>query len=98
MMVITVLEAVVVADQAARLQETFQEAVKNLDPGLVRTSLLHSLREPDVWQIVTTWETRAALDAMRQSGETPRGVLIFREAGAEPALKIYDVVVDGTAD
>jgi hypothetical protein len=28
---------------------------------------------------------------MRASGETPRGVAMFREAGAEPALSLFDV-------
>ncbi len=91
-MVITVLEAVVEADQAAVLQETFQEAVETLDAGLVQTLLMRGVKDPGIWQIVTTWESRAALDAMRQSGETPRGVLIFRAAKAEPSLRIFDIV------
>jgi hypothetical protein len=28
---------------------------------------------------------------MRQSGATPAGVLMFRAAGAEPSLSIFDV-------
>ena len=35
--------------------------------------------------------SRAALDAMRQTG-TPAGVLMFRAAGAEPTLTVFDVV------
>lgn len=94
-MVITVLEAHVAADQTAVLQETYQHAVAHLDAGIVQTQLLRSTKDPSLWQIVTTWESRAALDAMRQSGETPRGVLIFRAANAEPVLSVYDVVAQG---
>lgn len=96
-MVITVLEAHVEADQAAVLQETYQQAVKQLDPGLVQTQLLRSLKDAGTWQIVTTWESRAALEAMRQSGETPRGVLIFKAANAVPVLTIFEIVAQGSA-
>jgi heme-degrading monooxygenase HmoA len=85
-MVITVLEAEVAAGQADALQTDYQTAVEHLDPGIVETFLLRGSRNPDHWQIVTLWESRAVLDAMRQSGETPRGVQLFRAAGTEPVL------------
>jgi heme-degrading monooxygenase HmoA len=91
-MVITVLEALVAPEKAAALEATYQEATKNLDAGIVQTFLLRAVREPVKWQIVTIWESRAALDAMRQSGETPRGVLMFRSVQAEPTLFVYDIV------
>lgn len=92
-MVITTLDAQVPPDKWAALEQAYKEAVASeTDPGLVETFLLHNFKEPNQWRIVTVWESRAALDAMRNSGETPRGVLIFRAAGAEPALTISDVV------
>ena len=45
-----------------------------------------------MWRILTVWENREALDAMRSSGETPRGVLMFRSAKAEPALSVFEIV------
>ncbi len=96
-MVITVLEAHVAAEKAAVLQETYRSSVDRLDAGIVETFLLHSAKDAELWQIVTVWESRAALDAMRQSGETPRGVLIFRAAGAEPALAVYEVASHAAA-
>jgi hypothetical protein len=49
-------------------------------------------RDPDLMlRIETLWESREALSAMRGTG-TPRGVLIFREAGAEPVLSVFDLV------
>ncbi len=94
-MVITILEALVAEDKAAVLQDTYQRAVEHLDAGIVQTLLLRGMKDTSIWQIVTMWESRAALDAMRQTGETPRGVLIFRAANAEPVLTIYDVVAQG---
>ncbi len=90
-MVITVLEAHVPSENWSTLEQTYQDAIKQLDAGIVRTLLLHNFTDPTLWRIETIWQTREALDAMRRSGETPRGVLIFRAAGAEPILSIFDV-------
>jgi hypothetical protein len=48
-------------------------------------------REATRWRIQTWWASRDALEAMRGAG-TPAGVLMFRAAGAEPALSIFEVV------
>ncbi len=96
-MVITILEAHVATDKAETLEQVFQESTKALDAGIVQTFLIHSLADASLWRIVTVWESREALTAMRQSGQTPRGVLIFREAGAEPILSVWDVPVHAAA-
>jgi heme-degrading monooxygenase HmoA len=41
--------------------------------------------------VVTVWASQEALDAYRTSVETPEGVRMFRAAGAEPSLKVFDV-------
>ncbi len=92
MKVMTVLEAQVAEEKWATLEQVYaQETAGGLEPGLVQTFLLHGARERLLWRIATVWSSREALDQMRQSGETPRGVLIFRAAGAEPALTIFEV-------
>jgi hypothetical protein len=96
-MVITILEATVEPANIDVLQATYQNAVEHLDEGIVQTLLLHSLKDRAIWQIVTIWENRLALEKMRQSGVTPRGLLIFRAANAEAALTIFDVVAQGKA-
>jgi hypothetical protein len=96
-MVITILEAAVEPANVDVLQVTYQNAVEHLDEGIVQTLLLHSLKDIKIWQIVTIWENRQALEKMRQSGITPRGILIFRAANAEPTLTIFDVVSQGKA-
>ncbi len=93
-MVVTVLQASVGTDQAKTLERVYQEEIKKLDRGIVQTFLLHSFADPTLWQIVTVWSSRQALDEMRRSGETPRGVLMFRAAGAEPSLSVLDVAAD----
>lgn len=95
-MVITTLQAQVPPERWQALEQAFKEAIVVLDRGIVETFLLHDLKVRSAWQIVTVWESQAALDEMRNSGETPRGVLIFRAAGAEPALSISDAVAHAT--
>jgi len=96
-MVMTILEANVAPEKAAILEEAYSRGIEKLDAGIAQTFLIHGSREPDLWRIVTVWESRAALDEMRRSGETPRGVIMFHAAGAEPALTVFDVVAQAVA-
>ena len=91
-MVLTVLEAHVPQAREAELQAAYRAAAHDsLPPGLVRSALLRAASDPTLWRIETLWESREALEAMRGSG-TPRGVQIFRAAGAEPMLSVLEVV------
>ena len=96
-MVITILEAHVVPEKAARLEEVYKRSIERLDVGIVQTFLLRSSKDSNVWQIVTEWQSREALDEMRRTGETPRGVVMFRAADAEPTLSVFDVVAHAAA-
>jgi heme-degrading monooxygenase HmoA len=91
-MVLTVLEAHVAPEKAARLEEAYQQAIKQLDAGITQTLLLRGSTDSNTWRIVTMWQSREALDEMRRSGTPPRGVLMFRAADAEPVLSVFDVV------
>jgi len=90
--IVTVLEAHLPPDQAPALLAAYRAArEKPLPPGLVHTELVHDLRDPTRWRIQTWWTSREALEAMRGAG-TPEGVLMFRAAGAEPTLSIFEIV------
>ena len=91
-MILTVLEARVPPGGEQALRAAYAAAgAEPLPRGLMRTELLRDARETARWRIQTWWESRAALDAMRGAG-TPAGVLMFRAAGAEPALSVFEVV------
>lgn len=91
-MIMTVLEAHVPPDRAPALLDAYRTAGdKPLPPGLVRTELLHDAREPGRWRIQTWWSSREALEAMRAAG-TPAGILMFRAAGAEPTIGVFEIV------
>lgn len=90
-MVVTVLEARVAPQEEQKLLASYTSGIKNLDRGIVETFLAQGSDDRSVWRILTVWEDREALEAMRNSGSPPRGVLIFREAGANPTLTVLDV-------
>ena len=90
-MVITILEAHVEEDRSSDLQAAYREGITQLPPQMVQTFLVQDGSEKTDWRIISVWKSRKALEEMRNSGETPGGVLIFRAAGAEPSLTVYDV-------
>lgn len=91
-MVITVLEGHVDATRETDLVQAYEEAVADLDQGILQTFLTQDAAEPERWRIVTVWSGHEAIDAARASGRVPRGVLAFRAAGAEPTLTVAGVV------
>ncbi len=96
-MVITILEARVAPEKAALLEKAYQLGIENLDAGIAQTFLLRGSRDANQWQIITLWQSREALDAMRRSGDTPRGILMFRAAEAEPTLSVFEVMAHAAA-
>jgi hypothetical protein len=97
-MVITILEGHVAPEKWDTLESTYREAEKAwregsepLSPDIVQTLLAQHATERTLWRIMTHWRSRAGLEAYRQSVETPAGVLMFRAAGTEPTLSIFDV-------
>jgi heme-degrading monooxygenase HmoA len=91
-MVVTMLEGRVPDDRVPVLTDEYGDAGDDLPPFIDETFLLHA-DDSDLWRIVTVWKSREALEEYRASVETPRGVLVFRAAGVEPTLTIFDVAV-----
>ena len=89
-MVVTMLEARVEEDQADLLVSQFGAASGSLPSSILESFLLHGA-DSDMWRIVTVWASREALEGYRASVETPEGVRMFRAAGAEPSLTVFDV-------
>ena len=91
-MFMTILEAHVSKENWAALEQAYQLGTRQRDAGLEQSFLIHSMKDVDLWRILTVWRSQEALDEMRRSGETPRGVLMFRDANAEPVLSIFEIV------
>ncbi|MFT3893634.1 MAG: hypothetical protein QM730_18550 [Anaerolineales bacterium] len=92
-MVITILEAHVEEMNWSVLQNDFKARTVELPPQMKQTFLLQDTADTTLWRIVSVWKSRDALNEMRNSGETPTGVLMFRNVGAEPKLSIFNVPV-----
>ena len=90
-MVITILEAHVDADRSSDLEQDFKQRTNKLPPQMMQTFLLQDTADKTLWRIVSVWKSRDALQEMRSSGETPAGILMFRSAGAEPQLSVFNV-------
>ncbi|MFQ5966705.1 MAG: hypothetical protein ACE5MI_03720 [Acidimicrobiia bacterium] len=89
-MVVTMLEARVTEEQQQVLVDQYGKSAAALPPFILETFLLHAAGS-DMWRIATVWASQDALDEYRASVETPEGVRIFRTAGAEPSLTIFEV-------
>jgi len=91
-MVITILEAHVSKENWSALESAYKAGAQHRDAGLVQSFLIQSVKEADLWRIVTVWQSQKILEEMRRGVEIPRGVLMFSEANAEPVLSIFNVV------
>jgi quinol monooxygenase YgiN len=91
-MIVTVLEGRVEQGQEQAIVGAYRDAASRPRPaGLLRSELQRDARDPTQWRIQTWWSSREALDARRRAG-TPEGVLMFRAAGAEPALALFEII------
>lgn len=90
-MIVTMLEATVDPERSSQLVDAFEEAGDFLPAAIVESFLLRQ-SDSDVWRIVTVWESGESLHEYRRSVDTPGGVLMFRSAGAEPGLTIFEAV------
>jgi hypothetical protein len=92
-MVLTQLEGTVAPEQWDTLKQAYRaEMNEPLPPYIVQTYLIQDSVNSELWRIITIWRSRQALMDYRASVETPSGVLMFRAAGTEPTLTIFEVV------
>jgi hypothetical protein len=96
--IMTVLEARVPADQWDKLREIYQASLGELPSQMVRTMLVQSTTEPDLWRGISIWHSREALAEYRRKVQTPEGIVMFRAVGAEPTLALFEVAVEAEAD
>jgi len=90
-MVITTLESIVKEKKWKTLQGAYRNLAKTSKNRPSESFLIQSLDNPSLWRIISIWKDMETLQKVRESGKTPTGILIFREAGAEPTLTIFDV-------
>ncbi len=94
-MIVTMLEARVPENGAPVLVDEYRSGTDELPPAILETFLLHTAGS-DLWRIVTVWRDRDALEEYRTSVDTPGGVLMFRAAGVEPSLTVFEAAAHAT--
>lgn len=90
-MVMSVLEARIPPANWDALRQAYETRARELPPQILESFLAQSSTDSALWRIMTVWRSREALEQVRQSAETPTGVLIFRDAGAEPSLTVFSI-------
>jgi heme-degrading monooxygenase HmoA len=92
-MIITILEGQVPRQRAAELERSFQETESDLPSQIVESFLVRDAEQGTRYQIITVWQSRAALEDYRASVEKPKGVEMFEAAGSPPELSRLQVIV-----
>ena len=95
-MMVTMVEAQVDQTREGELVSSYRGVVaEGLGERLIETLLLREVGST-TWRILTVWRSRAELEEFRASGITPPAQAILRAAGAEPALRIFEVAERAT--
>jgi hypothetical protein len=89
-MFITMVEGGVDDAREGDLRSAWDERTSgDLPTGLVETYLMHA--DDGVWRIVTLWESKDAVMAMRATVEKPTAIWIFEQAGSRPSVSMWTV-------
>jgi heme-degrading monooxygenase HmoA len=89
-MFVTIVEAAVDANREGDLRAAWDEVTAGVLPaGFIESSLLRT--EDRTWRIVTVWESKEAVSAMRATGEPPAALVVFQRAGAKPSVSMSTV-------
>lgn len=88
-----VLEARVTPENWDVLEQGYRDRIAQGFPTeLIEIFLTQAVVEPALWSIVSIWSSREALDAYYRSVHPLSGLAIFRAAGAEPVVSIFQIV------
>ncbi|MBI3647500.1 MAG: hypothetical protein HY240_01870 [Actinobacteria bacterium] len=88
-MFVTIVEGAVEGARESDLRAAWEGKSAVLPAGLIESSLLRA--EDGTWRIVTVWESKEAVVAMRASGEPPAALAMFRQAGSDPSVSMWAV-------
>ena len=93
--VVSMVTAAIAPDRVAEITGPFSEAIRGGMPERRQTTLLRG--EGNRWIVMTVWRSREDLDAYLSSVEEPFARRLFRQAGGEPTVEIFEVVLDSAA-
>lgn len=88
-MFVTMTEGAVEAAREGDLRAAWRDKTAVLPAGFIESSLLRA--EDGTWRVVTVWESKEAVLAMRASGEPPAAPTMFEQAGSSPSVSMWSV-------
>lgn len=90
-MFVTIVEGSVDAECEGDLRSAWEEVTASgvLPAGFIESSLLRT--DAGTWRIVSAWESREAVMAMRASGDPPAALTVFERAGSRPMVSMWTV-------
>jgi heme-degrading monooxygenase HmoA len=89
-MFVTIVEGAVEAARESDLLSAWKDKTAGVLPaGFIESSLLRA--EGGRWRVVTVWESKEAVMAMRASGEPPAALVMFEQAGSKPSVSMWTV-------
>jgi hypothetical protein len=89
MMAAAIAEAPLTREQAAALAALMDEARPTRPAGVVTAALLY---EDGMATLVACWASRDELDRYLEEVDVPRGVELMRRVGAEPTLRVVELL------
>jgi heme-degrading monooxygenase HmoA len=95
-MFVSIVEGTVDPAREADLRLAWEHRPTELPAGFIESFLLR--REDGTWRIVTVWESREAVMAMRASGGRPAAQVMFEQAGSQPSVSMWTVEGHARAD
>jgi hypothetical protein len=92
--ILTIIEGEVAESQWGILKDKYESFDKNsLPSSLLSSHLIQDINEPEIWRIVTIWESLEEMKKYRASVETPAWILVFKTVNAEPKLVINEIIL-----
>jgi heme-degrading monooxygenase HmoA len=89
-MFVTIVEGAVEPGRERDLRSACEvTAAGALPAGFIESSLLRTA--DGTWRVVSVWESKEAVIAMRASGEPPAAPVMFERAGSKPSVSVWTV-------
>ncbi len=90
-MYLTILSGRVAPVNQTSLEKAYEQAVKHPAPGLLQSFLVHNCEDPNLWQIISVWQSQDAFRQAEKAGTAHTCVQLFCEAGSIPARATFDI-------
>ena len=90
-MFVTILSGRVSEENWRFLEKSYERAIKTTPKGVLSSMLIQCHTEPQLWQIITTWDSEEAFSNAQEYKISNTCVDLFCNAGSTPHRNEYHV-------